>query len=146
MVDWTDSLDFIDREQDVAACYPLMQQLRPHLTGLEEFLARWRRQVGDGYRLLAVRRDGRPVALAGFRVQENLIHGRFLYVDDLVTDETRRGSGLGQRLIERLKEEARALGCARLVLDTAMGNALGHRFYYRQGLLAHGLRFSMPIA
>ena len=28
MVDSTDNLDFLDREQDVAACYPLMQQLR----------------------------------------------------------------------------------------------------------------------
>ena len=119
--------------------------IAPHLTSLKEFLERWRRQVEDGYRLLAVRRDGKPVALAGFRVQENSIYGRFLYVDDLVTDETTRSGGLGRRLIERLTEETRAQGCARLVLDTAMANALGHRFYYRQGLLAHGLRFSMPV-
>jgi GNAT superfamily N-acetyltransferase len=140
-----DSLDLLDREAEVAACHSLMRQLRPHLTDRDEFLARWRRQAAGGYRLLAVRRGGRPIALAGFRVQENLIHGRFLYVDDLVTDEAERSTGLGRRLIQRLTEEARALGCDRLVLDTALGNALGQRFYFRQGLLARGLHFSMAL-
>jgi hypothetical protein len=31
------------------------------------------------------------------------------------------------------------------VLDTALDNVPGHRFYYRQGMLARALRFSRPI-
>ena len=42
----------------------------------------------------------------------------------------------------RLKREAAALGCAKLVLDTPLTNVLGHRFYYRNGLLASALRFT----
>jgi hypothetical protein len=38
--------------------------------------------------------------------------------------------------------EGRALGCRKLVLDTALENTLAHRFYYRQGLLAMSLRFN----
>lgn len=86
--------------------------------------------------------DGRPAALAGFRVQENLVHGRFLYVDDLVTRADRRSAGFGGALLDRLKREATDLGCDKLVLDTPMSNFLGHRFYFRQGLLAKALRFS----
>ena len=33
-------------------------------------------------------------------------------------------------------------GCAHLVLDTALDKLLGHRFYYRQRMLAAALRFS----
>ena len=32
-----------------------------------------------------------------------------------------------------LRERARALGCGKLVLDTPLSNALGHRFYFRCG-------------
>jgi ribosomal protein S18 acetylase RimI-like enzyme len=132
-------------ETDIAACFPLMRQLRPQLDSSAGFIARWRRQSADGYRLLALWRDGAPLALAGYRFQENLVHGRFLYVDDLVTEAAARGEGLGARLLAALKAEAKARDCARLVLDTALDNVLGHRFYYRQGLLAGALRFNVPL-
>jgi GNAT superfamily N-acetyltransferase len=122
-----------------------MRQLRPHLASEAEFVERWRRQTSEGYRLLAVWDGAHPVALAGVRVQENLIHGRFFYVDDLVTDDAQRSAGHGRRLMDRLKDEARALGCAKLVLDTALANSLGQRFYFREGLLARALRFSVDL-
>ena len=85
------------------------------------------------------------MGLAGFRVQDNLVHGRFVYVDDLVIDASCRSRGYGKILIERLKTEAKLLGCAKLLLDAAMSNTLGQRFYYRQGLLATALRFSVAL-
>lgn len=136
---------YIDDEDNVRRCYPVMAQLRPHLTSEDDFVARWCRQATDGYRLLALRDGLHVVALAGFRVQENLVHSRFLYVDDLVTDKCRRSSGHGERLMARLKQEAHALGCGKLILDTPLSNSLGHRFYFRNGLLASALRFSIAI-
>ncbi|MFC2967345.1 GNAT family N-acetyltransferase [Acidimangrovimonas pyrenivorans] len=141
-----DGLRAVDGEAELRACYPLMRQLRPHLTSAGEFVARWRRQHDAGYRLLALWQGDRPVALAGYRVQENMIHGRHLYVDDLVTDAEARSAGHGAVLMARLKQEARRLGCDRLALDTPMSNALGQRFYFRQGLLATALRFLAPVA
>ena len=132
-------------EADVRACFPLMQQLRPHLENEDAFVDRWQPQTAEGYRILALWQDGHPAALAGFRVQHNMIHGRFLYVDDLVTDTDARSSGHGTRLIDRLQAEARAAGCRRLTLDAALDNVFGHRFYYRQGLLARGLHFGIPV-
>lgn len=127
------------------ACFPLMAQLRPHLADAEEFVVRWRRQSADGYRLLALRDENDIAALAGYRVQENLVHGRFLYVDDLVTDANLRGKRYGEQLMARLKQIAAELACNKLVLDTPLSNSLGHRFYFRNGLLATALRFNAPI-
>jgi GNAT superfamily N-acetyltransferase len=131
---------------DIGTCYNLMRQLRPNLASASEFEQRWRRQMDAGYRLLALWSGERPVALAGFRVLETFVHGRFLYVDDLVADERERGRGYGERLIARLKLEGRTLGCGELVLDTGLDNVLAHRFYHRQGLLAMALRFNVPLA
>ena len=135
----------VGAERDVAACYPLMRQLRPHLASEEEFVTRWRRQSVAGYRLIALWQRGTPVALAGFRALENLVHGVHLYVDDLVTDENPRGAGHGRLMMDRLEVEALALGCTWLLLDTPLTNALGHRFYFRQGLLARALRFRIDL-
>jgi hypothetical protein len=81
------ALRHAENDAEIAACFPVMAQLRPHLADAAELAARVRRQHGVGYRLLAAWRDGTPVALAGYRVEENLIHGRFIYVDDLVVDD-----------------------------------------------------------
>ena len=132
-------------EAEIAACFPLMRELRPHLASPAEFIARWRRQARQGYRLAALFAGTQAMALAGFRVQDNLVHGRFLYVDDLVTSEASRRAGHGALLMAWLAHTARARGCGRLVLDTPLNNVLGHRFYYRHGLVATALRFMMPV-
>ncbi|WP_042703866.1 GNAT family N-acetyltransferase [Azospirillum sp. B506] len=135
----------IETDEEVAACFPLMRQLRPHLSSKEEFVSRWRRQTAAGYRLLALWQADGPTALAGFRLQDNLMHGIHFYVDDLVTDEKARSTGAGRLMMDRLKSEARRSGCTRLVLDTPLTNMLGHRFYFRHGLLARALRFSIDL-
>lgn len=139
------TLRMVEHAAEARDLFPLMAQLRPHLTDADAFVARWARQSADGYRMVSLHEAGEPVALAGFRELENLAHGPFLYVDDLVTDAGRRGQGHGERLIRFLEDEARARGCGKLLLDTPMSNMLGHRFYFRCGLLATSLRFSTPV-
>jgi GNAT superfamily N-acetyltransferase len=140
-----DALFEVIDDASAAACFPIIQQLRPQLADVGTWLTRFHRQVESGYRVFVLKRDDRPLAFAGFRVQENLVYGKFLYVDDLVTDKMVRGGGSGAALIEALKAEARRCGCATLVLDTAIDNALAHRFYYRCGLLARALRFNARL-
>lgn len=134
-----------ETEADIRACFPVMRQLRPQLQTPEDLLANVTLQGEQGYRLLAVWDDGKPVALAGYRRLDNMIHGRFLYVDDLVTDAEGRGQRHGERLLQALGELGRAESCQQLVLDTALANALAQRFYFRSGLLARGLHFSMDL-
>lgn len=139
------TLRSVSNEADVLGCFRLIRQLRPHLASEADFLNRWQRQAMDGYHLAGLFDGSETVALTGYRVQENMVHGRFLYVDDLVTDASLRGSGHGERLMTYLRDQARALGCSKLVLDTPLSNSLGHRFYFRCGLLASALRFNVPI-
>ncbi|WP_245152302.1 GNAT family N-acetyltransferase [Allopusillimonas soli] len=138
-------LKHIETDEALTACFPVMQQLRPALQGPEDFIARVRRMQGDHYRILAAWHDGVPLALAGYRLQENLIYGRFLYVDDLVTTQASRGQNLGARLLAELDGIAMRLGCVKLVLDTGLANALAQRFYFRQGLLTGAMRFSKVL-
>ncbi|HJU30795.1 MAG TPA: GNAT family N-acetyltransferase [Hyphomicrobiaceae bacterium] len=134
-----------ESDQEVAACFPVMKDLRPHLADADELVRRVRRQRREDYHLLAAWRGTMPVGLAGYRFQELLIHGPFAYVDDLVVEAGERRHRLGARLLDEVSAVARKRGCNRLVLDTAIDNSLGQRFYFRYGMLARGLRFSMPL-
>jgi GNAT superfamily N-acetyltransferase len=141
----TIALHEAETEAEIAACFPVMRELRPHLANAEEFVTRVRRQRKDSYRLLAAWKDVTAVGVAGWRVQETLIRGRFCYVDDLVVAEGIRHGGLGARLLKAVAAEARALRLSRLVLDTAIDNFLGQRFYFRHGMLPVGMRFAIAL-
>jgi len=134
-----------DSDRDLRACFTLMRELRPHLSDASAFVAQVRRQAEQDYHLLAAWQDTQPIGLAGYRLLENLLYGRFLYIDDLVVGAATRSQGLGAKLIDWLREEAERQHCAHLVLDTALGNALGQRFYFQQGLLSKGLHFCQPL-
>ncbi len=55
----------------VARCFPVIVQLRPHLTELE-FTERVLRQQAQGYRLAYLEVESRVRAVAGYRFGENL--------------------------------------------------------------------------
>jgi len=140
----TFTLALIETDDDYRAAFGVMRELRPKLSDADAFATQARRQGGQGYRLLAAWQDGEVKALAGYRILENLMNGRFLYVDDLVTTASSRRHGLGARLIAALRDESRRQGCDNFVLDTGLHMPLAQRFYYRQGLLAMGMQFVQP--
>lgn len=81
------------------------------------------------------------VAVAGFRVGENLAWGRFLYVDDLVTHPAHRSKGYGAGLLSWLKEYAEKEGCSQLHLDSGVQKKEAHRFYEREGMTIAAFHF-----
>jgi GNAT superfamily N-acetyltransferase len=135
----------IENDADLEASFPVMQELRPHLSDRASYVAQIAHQRTQGYRLLAAWRDGAIVGLAGYRLQDNLIYGRFVYVDDLVVTAALHRSGLGARLLQAARQQAIALHCRHFVLDTGLHMHLAQRFYFRQGLLARAMHFVEPL-
>ncbi len=125
---------------EIADCFPVMWELRPHIAE-NQFLSRIRSQENSGYRLACVRVTDSVVAVAGFRVGENLAWGRFLYVDDLVTHPAHRSKGYGAGLLLWLKEHAEKEGCSQLHLDSGVQRKEAHRFYEREGMTMASFHF-----
>jgi GNAT superfamily N-acetyltransferase len=133
-----------ETHEDVARCFPVMRELRPHFE-MEAFVAQVERQRADGYRLAFVEVVGVVEACAGFRVSENLAWGRFLYVDDLVTAESARSHGHGAHLMDWLIAQARAAGCAQLHLDSGVQRFAAHRFYLRERMAITSHHFALKL-
>ena len=81
-------------DADIARCFAVMQQLRPHLKDQAQFIARAKHQMAqESWRLIYVEdQAGAPAAVSGFRILECLSSGKTLYVDDLVTAEDQRSA------------------------------------------------------
>jgi GNAT superfamily N-acetyltransferase len=136
----------LDTSDSLLPAFNVMRQLRPHLTDAGSFAAQIARQHAEGYRLLAAFEADRIVGLAGYRTLTNLLYGRFVYVDDLVVDDTLQSGGIGAQLLDAVRQIAREAGCAQFVLDTGLHMPLAQRFYFRNGLLARGMHFVEPLA
>jgi GNAT superfamily N-acetyltransferase len=121
------------REEEVITCFQAIKQLRPSLTK-DEYLQRVAKQRTEGYRLAYIEVDSLVVCVAGFRILHNLAWGKFLYVDDLITDEKHRSRGYGKELVNWLRNEARTQGCSQLHLDSGIQRTDAHRFYSSEGL------------
>ena len=119
--------------KELLRCYPVMVQLRPHLTE-SSFIERVERQTPEGYKLAFVEDAGRVVSVAGFRLMHSLAWGKFMYVDDLVTDERERSKGYGQQLVAWLVDQAKADACDQFHLDSGVQRFGAHRFYLATGM------------
>lgn len=134
------NIHLADTDNEIADCYSVMSELRPHIPE-GEFVSKVRRQKKSGYLLAAGEDGGNIVAVAGFRIGENLAWGRFLYVDDLVTSEKYRSKGYGAKFLSWLRNYAENEGCQQLHLDSGTQREHAHRFYEREGVSKSGFHF-----
>jgi GNAT superfamily N-acetyltransferase len=127
-------------DEEIAACFPVMRELRPGIAE-QEFVSRVRELAATGYLLAYATDADQVVAVAGYRIGDNLAWGRFLYVDDLVTLASRRSKGHGAALLDWLRRFAVDNRCSQLHLDSGIQRKDAHRFYEREGMELFGYHF-----
>jgi len=130
--------------EDIARCYPIMAELRPHLRE-EEFVAMINHLATRTGFKLAFLSDGNVMAVAGYRVSEWLYAGKYLEIEDLVTSSAARSQGYGGQLFDWLVAEARREGCRQLRLLSGVQRIAAHRFYERKGMVHEAKYFSLTL-
>jgi GNAT superfamily N-acetyltransferase len=123
------TIRILETDADITAAFPLMLTLRDRVRE-DTFLAEVRHQQRYGYELIGGFSGGELVALAGVRPGHTLSRGAHVFVDDLVTAESRRGEGHGQAMLTWVAARAGTAGVPRVYLDSRV-TAKG--FYERLG-------------
>ena len=129
---------------EIAACFPIMQELRPHLDAeaFEERIGRLHDRHGFK---LAFLEDGEVVCVAGLRVGEWLHQGRYLEIEDFVSKSGNRSAGNGGRLFDWIVDYARSQECNHIRLVSALTRDAAHRFYERKGMQRFAYYFTMDL-
>lgn len=132
-----------DRD-DIALCYPVLVELRPHLEEMDFATTIERLSENAGFKL-AYLIDGDVKAVAGYRVSEWLHSGKYLEIEDFVTTSTDRSKGYGRQLFDWLIAQARLDGCRQLRLVSGVKRIDAHRFYAKQGMVHEAQYFSLNL-
>ena len=118
----------VDSEMELTAVAEVLLQLRTQYTH-NSLVEQIKKQQELGYQLAYVVSGGDILCVAGFVVGEKLAWGKHIYIDDLVTNENHRSSGVGTFLINWFKRYCLELGCQQLHLDSGIQKFSAHWFY-----------------
>ena len=119
----------LQTELEIRRAFSVMKQLRGHLSE-EEYVAlvAEAREV-DQYRMYGLYESDELVAVTGFKPMITLYYGRFVWVCDLVTDETRRSAGYGEELLSFIHQWAENRDYTSVALSSGLQRHDAHRFY-----------------
>lgn len=130
LIEVTDGLGRVIAPDWLARAEAAHRQLRPQLPS--DYAVKMQRVFAQGGRMVLVAEGDSVLGLAVWRCYENTHQGLQIYIDDLITDETRRSQGVGHALIEWLSHRARTLHVRALTLDSGTQRLKAHRFYLRE--------------
>ena len=115
----------------------------------EAVLQRLERLVRSGARALVATsgREGDVMGLATVHLRSMINHEAPLaQLTLLVVDEERRSQGVGRALVDQAEAWARAQGCRRIIVTTALHRTGAHAFYERIGYAHTGRRYGKDFA
>lgn len=132
--------------KDIDSTYVLMKQLRPHIS-LEQFRIIFEKaNKSDDYNIYGYTDQKAHIkGLIGIRTLHDYVHGKHLYIDDLVVDETCRSQGIGKKLLDFAEDLAKKNECTGLRLCTGIDNKDGMRFYERENWKQRAVVFKKKL-
>ncbi|MGJ9381376.1 GNAT family N-acetyltransferase [Salipaludibacillus sp. CF4.18] len=122
-------IEELKTQDEIESAYPIMSQLRNHLSEKTYVELILEAQIKEQYRLFALYENEKIVAVIGFMPMITLYYGRFIWVCDLVTDETQRSSGFGEELLTFVHDWARKNKYNSVALSSGIERKDTHRFY-----------------
>lgn len=133
---------------DAAALATLLQQLAPDEPRTDaKLLALRLSELPASREVLVAERDDKLLGTCSINLIEHLAHNfaRSAIVEDVVVDADARGLGIGQALMGKAIERARAWGCYKLALSSNHSREAAHSFYARLGFKPHGISLALKL-
>ena len=127
--------------------YALLKELRTNLS-FTDFITLYKRaRETDGYTLIGAFDNERMIGVMGYRILYDFIHGKHLYIDDLVVTRSQQSKGVGAKLLAYAESVAEKEDCKGLRLCTGHENERGIKFYEREGWNPRAIAFkkSFPL-
>ncbi|MCG3087032.1 GNAT family N-acetyltransferase [Sporosarcina cyprini] len=116
-------------KNEILEAFPIMKQLRPHLNENSYVELVMATKESDGYRMFALFDKNTMTAVIGFKPMITLSSGRYVWICDLVTDQTIRSKGYGERLLTFVEEWAKENKFGSISLSSGLERTGAHRFY-----------------
>jgi ribosomal protein S18 acetylase RimI-like enzyme len=135
----------VANKNELERCYPVMKELRPHLS-FEEYVSIYNEShIADKFEIVAIEQNDQIVAVMSYRFLSDYVRGKHVYIDDLVTTENVRSQGLGAELLKYAEGIAQNNNCKSLRLCTGIENEKGIKFYDRNGWTKRAFAYTKKL-
>ena len=145
---WIRSVNELDAQSGLfETVWRLHNQLRPQfLTDCAKYPDYLRLMVSENQQvLLAFDGNQQLVGLAMFNMHHNTYQGKILFLEDLVIEESLRGTGVGEQVLQECERLAKQEGCSHLSLDSGVFRGRAHKFYFVHDYIADCFHFSKAL-
>lgn len=134
-----------ESDEEIRSCYAVMSELRPHIPQ-NEFLETIKKQIENyKFQLVYLSDDGEVKSVGGIRIGEWLAGGKYLEIEDLVSNGDERSKGYGGELFDWIIEYARCENCAQIKLVSSVKRFAAHRFYLNKRMIIEAHYFSLAL-
>ena len=90
--------------------------------------------------------DGVELGRAWLYLVYNDLHTEpYGFIEDVFVDESQRGQGIGNKLLEQIITEAKKRGCYKLIGTSRKSRDKVHSWYRKLGFEEYGLEFRMDL-
>jgi len=134
----------IATDEEIKYCYEIMHQIREDLSK-NDFLTAISEQIKNGYQVVYVIENNQIICVAGFTISHKLTLGKYLYIEDFVTDKSVQFFESGKALFDFIKIYAKQQKCSSIHLDSSITRYDAHKFYLSQNMNIDSHHFSIKI-
>jgi GNAT superfamily N-acetyltransferase len=132
-------------KQSIEATFGVMKQLRSdiNIDTYYETIAGISKQ--NQFKLVAAfNGNNECLGVVGYNYDYRLsIGGKMIYIADMVVDKDQRSKGVGEKLMNYVKQEAIREKCKAIVLDSGVQRPKAHKFYLNQGFSITSFNFKI---
>ncbi|MBT3356590.1 GNAT family N-acetyltransferase [bacterium] len=94
----------------------------------------------------SIKESGEEIGRASLYLVHNNLHSRpFAFLEDVFIHESRRGSGLGTKLVDLVIKRAKELNCYKLIATSRNSKPKVHRLYRKIGFEDYGKEFRINL-
>ena len=100
----------------------------------------------EAIRISLQNETGNEIGRASIYLICNDLHDKaYALLEDVFVNEEHRGKGFGKQLVEKAVQEAKRLGCYKLVGTSRESRIKVHAFYKQLGFEQYGFEFRMNL-
>lgn len=134
----------ISPSTDLEEIAPILSVLRdkiprPHL------FERLQKAQENGQNYMIAESADKIFGCLSYHITFDVFWGKTLYIDDLVIDPTLRRKGIGAKLLDAAKSEAKNRSCDQIRLCSGLTRTEAHRFYEANGFAKTSLQLAHSL-
>lgn len=134
----------IATEEEIKDCYKILHQIRDDLSE-SDFFKTISKQIKNGYKVAYVIENNQVICVAGFTIGQKLSWGKYIYIEDFVSEKGSKSCDAAKALWDFIKIYAMQQECDSIHLDSSVQRYEAHKFYLNQDMKIDSHHFSLNL-